>query len=1348
MSKDRFSIHQESGGSLIQEAFTIMRDGGTFSQSGLIGITNSGYPEGGQPILPETILNVQSQYASDVRFSSGPSGVGYPPIKSSLQLFGNGNVKASGLQITYLPNNDTAYWDGCTVNCNNNGSQFYRRYTLEKCDDQTFIDVIDRTFVRPAIGSVVNYTDADSNSSCATVNSYVLVQNEDGISSINSVYQDCISCEGGTNNDTTIYEILICGGTDGAQIYAEDPNGINPSVGQTVKYNDPQTGLQCGEVLSVTTGQSSAYITETYIDCNQCINPPDPPEGNTVYQVTNCTGGGTEYVEDDTSVSPQAGKIYGYNDGGSVTCATVVGVSNSNATKTGFVATQYDDCSSCDNSNNPTQTLQYTIGRCYDQTILDVIEDPFGVAPAVNAIVGYYNGTDVYCGQVISTAFGNQLGTSTYIRTLYTSCDSCNDNTNGGGTSGGGGSGGGGTNSGGGTGTQAGEYIFKVKHWYYEEFCNANPNDPCDPCCREADLWVASGSIIPSTIDLGYRVSFTYAGLAFDDELKVGFIKDSGINNGSQAIVGNITCVGNACGGAGSPICDENELCQPPGGGPGGGFGFVNDPYSMSDISLFVGDQEKNVVDFSVVRASGTEGIEFGHLSITERGYVGVGLTKIGDVRKFTANAPLTVAYMANNHRDSGTISMKEQSSAPNNNGCFGKIYVKPFTTGGRSQALYFKDDSGVETNLVLSQDLSINESTDGLIYGDTHGNTYGGWYTPETRAASSTITKNTLYGWAAGYDMSKGSPDFNTLVGYTAGSGATELQRNTVVGSNSLVKYGAGIGNVIVGYNNVNTAIVAPAENGFLPTSGIVIGTNLYVNSDPPTGVLAIGHGTPVVTGQLTGASRSFAVDDASFIVSTGDSILSINASLGGSKYTSLIDVRDEDSTGTTLKNNIKFNFSNSDSYTKTLFEINPQATERTNIPSYASQGFQYAQLDADFRLMGAIRFQDGSSLSGVADWFELGLYGTSGVSQVTESNGLWSVLDFSELELASVRSNDIRTDNTFVSVQLDGTASSNVGKMDLSELAGHISDSFVNIATNCNVIITDPSNEPNLDATANSESVFMGCGVATNASGWKNSVIIGTEAGKDAVTPNLTLATSTAAVFLGYRAGYDADSVDNTIFIGTSAGRNADAASDSTFIGASAGLDSSYNNSIGIGQNSLRGVGTGAGNIEIVTNLLDNQRLLYNAGNIDNKLNIQNVIAGDTGSRNLSIGDARLSPESPLEVRRDATVHGSNTNNFIQAWYCDDSLVGAVECDGSLSGFMIEGTLDGNLQPAASISSASPANLSVYYNGVDTGSTAVILNRDPNFSASAGDYILAVKMGGEYRPVTNNTGNGASIP
>lgn len=1459
MSKDRFSIHQESGGPLTQEAFTIMRDGGTSANSGLVGITNRGYAEGGEPFLPETIFNTQASGDSYIRFSSGPTGVYNPRSTSAVSILGNGNTRASGIQLTYYPDCDNATLDPCPDgDCGGNNNPTYRRYRLDPCDGSPSIYVYDNNVLNPSPLDVVSYTDSQGNTGCATVHSYTTTTNSDvGTLDQNFGQNNCNLCEGLPPEQDVVYEITICNTTD--VITASNNGGFDLSGGPVVKfqYNSQTT---CGTVNpSPVFGTAVTNINGIVDDCN------DPecgvPVGTTRYRVELCDGTGQKYLVDDNSgidypwdtqdvyvlvesvdlastcarieeettdtgpediISMTLGQYFDscdceadmvehytfecceapydgltwsvYNHLGftlSVNQDVIARYNNFGNPSPGFppngtdwngtLTAQLTDVAvdslnilrpivnengTC-GSEPPPSYIKYTIDPCDEGRALDYVTSLSDVQTGKVVIYDAGDGTD-RCGTILSKEYSQPEIANTSVGNVFDECVPCEGSI--------------GNN----------QYVYAFRWITYLPPCDGVGEVPCDDCCDRGTVMVnapncdhaslMSGDNWYQLVDgrEGYICQAYYempVGYTLEGEIACPPSTTSTIYNSSAhwqncydpcgELGGLDPSNPSACGGV--PTGDESPTGSiPGGGGGGGGGGFGEVRYGSSSVSeggvnINTNGDDAVVADIALVRASGETGYDMAHMSFSERGYVGVGLTRTDKTVKFIPNAPLTINYAGFQHRDSGTISMREQSTSPNYNGNYGKIYVKEFTGLGGSQALFFKDDTGVETNLLVSAELPEQgccdliadyEGPSGMVFGDQYGNTYAGWYTPESRVSSSTITKNTLFGWAAGYDMSKGSPDFNTLVGYTAGSGATNLQRNTVLGSESMVNYQLGHGNVILGYGNVKTTVpvlvpVNPEDEVTFPTSGIIIGTNLYANSDPPTGVLAIGHGlNPVVTGVTTGTSRTFAVDDAKFIVSTGDSVFSISADFAGGKYTTKLDVRDEDSTGTTLKNNIKFNFSNSDSYTKTLFEINPYASERTNTPTYASQGFQFAELDADFRLRGAIRFQDGSSLSGVADWFELGLYGTSGVNQVTEANGLWSVLDFSELELASARSNDIRTDNTFVSVQLDGSSSSNVGKMDLGELAGYLSDSFVNIAANCNVIITDPSNEANLNDTANSESVFMGCNVATNASGWKNSVIIGTEAGKDAVTPNPTLSTSTAAIFLGYRAGYDSDNVDNTIFIGTSAGRDADAASDSTFIGASAGLGSSYNNSIGIGQNSLRGAGTGAGNIEIVTNLLDNQRLLYNAGNVDNKLNIQNTIAGDTGERNLSIGDARLSPESPLEVRRDTTIHSSNPNNFIQAWYCDNNLVGAVECDGSLSGFMIEGILDGNLQPAASISLASPANLSVYYNGVDTGQTAVIINRDPNFSAAQGDYILAIKMGGEYRPVTNNTGNGAAIP
>jgi hypothetical protein len=108
-TRDRLSIHLENGQPNIQrEAVTILRDGGTASQSGLVGITNATYDptdDCNQVVVPETIFNVQSTGDSNIRFSSGPS----TAYRSAVEILGNGNTRSSGLLITYDPEFDNAF---------------------------------------------------------------------------------------------------------------------------------------------------------------------------------------------------------------------------------------------------------------------------------------------------------------------------------------------------------------------------------------------------------------------------------------------------------------------------------------------------------------------------------------------------------------------------------------------------------------------------------------------------------------------------------------------------------------------------------------------------------------------------------------------------------------------------------------------------------------------------------------------------------------------------------------------------------------------------------------------------------------------------------------------------------------------------------------------------------------------------------------------------------------------------------------------------------------------------------------------------------------------------------------
>ena len=778
--------------------------------------------------------------------------------------------------------------------------------------------------------------------------------------------------------------------------------------------------------------------------------------------------------------------------------------------------------------------------------------------------------------------------------------------------------------------------------------------------------------------------------------------------------------------------------------------------YGYHEPCVNPGATDKTVADISLIRPSGHGGMEFSHISLSERGYVSIGLTRVHEQRHFEANAPLTIAYACDDHQDSGTISMHEQASAPTTHDDFGKIYVKPYTIGGRTQAIFFKDDGGNETNLVLSTDLEASTSTDGLIYGND-GNTYGGWYTPEFRVPTANHSNNTFYGWGAGFGADNVfSSSCNTFVGRHVGSGLSSpldtVENNTVLGCDSFSSHLTGNDNIIIGANSLTAG-------GSGPDDTITIGNDLYDGSEPENGTITIGKGsTPIILGKFTGGSKYFGIQDARLeVFSAGLYTYKVSHDFesGPNRFKTVHAVVDEQKVGSQLPENpICFSFENSDGLSLNLFEIDPDEAEMTNTPNYANptEDRPFARLDGDFKLRGAMRFQDGTSLSGLSEFELLQTFGTSGVNKAleTSTSANYFVLDYSALKLAGNVSDNIRTDNTFVAVQLDGTSSSNVGKMSLQGLADYVSSGTSSIAENCNVLISNPENELDVNTGANGRSVMIGCDVAHGASGQNNSIMIGSEAGANAVVNNPNLTSDWSNVFIGSSAGYDSQDTAYTIAIGNGAGKNSDSSTDAIFIGNSAGLNASYTKCIGIGKHALEGSASteegGNGNIEIVAGLLNTQRLFHPSvvenPTLSDRLNIQNSIAGRTDRRNISIGDARLSPTSPLEVRRDSLIHADNGNSYIQTWYCDDVLVASLDCEGNFSSggggsFTIEGFVsDTDLQSSASMAVPTSGKLSLYNAGVATGNEVYVTNRDSTLTINNGTYVVASKIGSEYRP------------
>lgn len=791
---------------------------------------------------------------------------------------------------------------------------------------------------------------------------------------------------------------------------------------------------------------------------------------------------------------------------------------------------------------------------------------------------------------------------------------------------------------------------------------------------------------------------------------------------------------------------------------------FVIGPgYYGSELCVDPDAVDNPVVDFSLIRPSGSNGVEFSHITMSERGYVAIGLTRVDETRRIYPHAPLTIAYSCAGHQDSGTISMHEQASAPTTHSNFGKIYVKPYSVGGRTQALYFKDDGGNETNLVLSQDLEPTDSTDGLIYGDSFGNTYGGWYTPATRTGDSNTRYNTYYGYAAGFFLGDtGETQCNTLIGYLTGSGLKPTSNsNTVVGCDSLKNYISANRNIVIGDNNLSNESFT--ENGSIDDV-ILIGRNLYQNDLPDDGTLAIGFGTsPLIVGNLI-SNKYVTINEGYFsLFNSNATEFKINQDFDiiFNRHTYNINVIDYNQGGPAYgRDNLKFKFSNADGLTNTLFTLDPFGSPLTNNPSYflPFPEIPFAQLDGDFRLRGAIRFQDGTSLSGLADFELVPTAGTSGINKIFQSsnNTNYFVLNYSALSLAGSLSNDIRTDNTFIAVQVDGANSAKVGKISLQGLADYVSSGTSSIAENCNVLISNPENELRVNTGGNARSVMIGCDVAFGCSGQYNSIMIGSYAGANATVSNPTLTTPFNNIFIGPSAGEGSNNTSYAVCIGTSAGKNSDNSQECVFIGSSAGLDSTLNNSIGIGKNALRG-GTsasegGTGNIEIVAGLNDSERFFYDPANLalSNRIAINKTIAGRLDRRNISVGDARLTPTAPLEARySDSVGHSSNPTlngkKVIQSWYCNDTLVAYMNCDGNLvsntnniNSLFIEGKTTSTLAKPTGINDPKTATLAVYENGVATGSSIIITSRDANLGPVASNtYVVAIKMGSEYRPI-----------
>ncbi len=778
-----------------------------------------------------------------------------------------------------------------------------------------------------------------------------------------------------------------------------------------------------------------------------------------------------------------------------------------------------------------------------------------------------------------------------------------------------------------------------------------------------------------------------------------------------------------------------------------------------------------NRADFSLLKPSGCTGIEAGFMTVTSNNFIGIGTTKFNNISKFTPNSPLTIWHSGTTN--SGTIAIKEQATSPTATSSFGKIFVKPDDQCGLRQSLYFLDDAGLQYNLTHPS---------GTVKVDDNRNTFAGKFAPKSAfgcSENSELFCDTLYGFAAGYKLTTG--DQNTLIGCHAGSGLTIGSRNTIIGSNNLT-HSNGNNLVILGFENLSPEEpldgeeVAPFQ---ALQNSILIGSGLARDLELDPYSMLIGYGVnPVIEAGLgVSNSRFLAVKSlgdtkASFQVQSDDNTLFIT-----DKQETREEVINPIQNGNVGILNFKdlrsslqhrgmasLRFSNQFDESQTLVDFVPSGSLSNQSPVFTTptNPTPYMAVSGDLYLNGCIRFADESVLCGAKDY---SLFADSGIDKRQETTRTTFVLDYTNLGFASNITPSIDAGLSYLALEVPSGDFRKVGKISIEGLAAYVSSGYAAVAENCNFVWSDIESESRIDVVNNSGTIFIGCEVGVESTGWKNSIFIGSQAGAHSTVSNTLLATDTAPIFIGYQAGYDSDDLDNTIAIGTAAGKNADESADSIFIGSSAGLNASGNrNSIGIGENALNGLDTpghdslgGNKNIEIVTGLDNDERLLYSSGNLNNRINIQNVIAGDHSKKFISLGDARISPIYPVESRRDEIYTDHKDSDFIHGFFSNNIQVGGVDAsgdyrlrlpsDGGMEAWFghYEGFMTQGIGAPSSYNSPTSGLMrcQTVRNGFGTDGLVWVTNRDPKLeihgpgSDGGPAFIVTARVNGENRPM-----------
>lgn len=310
-----------------------------------------------------------------------------------------------------------------------------------------------------------------------------------------------------------------------------------------------------------------------------------------------------------------------------------------------------------------------------------------------------------------------------------------------------------------------------------------------------------------------------------------------------------------------------------------------------------------------------------------------------------TANAMLTIG---DSFRNTAAVSLREHISSPSSTTSYGKIFVKSKPASSQSQSLFFIDSSGNQFDLVSNKFDPVN----GSLYTDSLGNTFGGRYSPTLRT-NIVSRANTFVGYGAGSSLGNGVGSFNSIFGYQSGSGIQTGSGNIIIGSDSAKNLINGSNNIVLGNNVFNSS--NRTNNIIIGNDGLASGiTNDYQF------YLGASRSSVLLYGTLgpTNSSKQLSMPSGgklNIFDNYNTDALSLQANT--------IEIRDFG--GNNYPDNpLTFKFTGNQSVD--LLRLKHHVSPLTNAGNYdqTSNNRPHAELRGDLRLLGSIRFSDGTSL------------------------------------------------------------------------------------------------------------------------------------------------------------------------------------------------------------------------------------------------------------------------------------------------------------------------------------------------------------------------------------------------